>query len=107
MASFHHPDQEGPKNAAAAGCQETLWVGLRAQLDLRPLTEPLGDFRGVGVGGVLFFFLAVSGRRCSTSVAWHVGSSSLTRDQTQAPCNVSAESQPLDHGEVPFLKFLF
>ena len=56
MASFHHPDQEGPKNAAAAGCQETLWVGLRAQLDLRPLTEPLGDFRGVGVGGVLFFF---------------------------------------------------
>ena len=59
------------------------------------------------ISGGAFFFLAVSGRRCSTSVAWHVGSSSLTRDQTQAPCNVSAESQPLDHGEVPFLKFLF
>ena len=56
VASFHYPDQEGPKNAAAAGCQETLWVGLRAQLDLRPLTEPLGDFGGVGAGGCFFFF---------------------------------------------------
>ena len=28
---------------------------------------------------------------------WHVGSSSLTRDWTQAPCIGSTESQPQDH----------
>ena len=28
---------------------------------------------------------------------WHVGPSSLTRAQTQAPCIGSAESQPQDH----------
>ena len=53
VASFHRPDQEGPKNAAAAGCVETLWVGLRALLNLGPLTEPLGDCGG---RGLLFFF---------------------------------------------------
>ena len=88
VASFHHPDQEGPKNAAAAGCLETLWVGLRALLNLRPLTEPLRDCGGRG----LLFFWLLPGLSCSTSVAWHVGSSSLTRDQTQAPCSVSSES---------------
>ena len=31
------------------------------------------------------------------SQLWHAGSSSLTGDQTQAPCTGSAESQPLDH----------
>ena len=87
VASFHSPDQEGPRNAAAAGCQETLWAGLRAQRDLRPLIEPLGDF-----GGGACLCVAVPGLSCSSSVAWHVGSSSLTRDQTQAPCSVSAES---------------
>ena len=86
VASFHRPDQEGPKNAAAAGCVETLWVGLRALLNLGPLTEPLGDCGG---RGLLFFFWLLPGLRCSTSVAWPVGSSSLTRHQTQAPCSVS------------------
>ena len=32
---------------------------------------------------------------------WHMGSSSLTRDQTQAPCTGSPESQPLDHQGSP------
>ena len=36
-------------------------------------------------GAFFFSFLAVPDRRCSTSVAWHVGSSSLTRHQTQSP----------------------
>lgn len=31
----------------------------------------------------------------------HVGSSSLTRDQTQAHCTGSLESQPQDYQEVP------
>ena len=31
------------------------------------------------------------------SQLWHVGSSSLTRDETWAPCIGSVESQPLDH----------
>ena len=32
---------------------------------------------------------------------WHVGSSSLTRDGTPAPCIASTESQPLDHWGSP------
>ena len=38
---------------------------------------------------------------CDLLVLHHEGSSSLARDQTQAPCIGSAESQPLDHQEVP------
>ena len=38
---------------------------------------------------------------------WHVRSSSLTRDQTQASCTESIESQPLAHQGNPPLKFLF
>ena len=34
---------------------------------------------------------------------WHVGSSSLTRDQTCTPCIGSVESQPLDHQRSPIL----
>ena len=33
----------------------------------------------------------------ANSQLWHMGSSSLTRDLTLAPCLGSAESQPLDH----------
>ena len=35
-----------------------------------------------------------------------MGSSSLTRDQTQTPCIGSLESQPLDHQESPREGFL-
>ena len=38
---------------------------------------------------------------CTRSQLWHVRSSSLTRDQTWAPCIRSAESQPLDHQGSP------
>ena len=34
--------------------------------------------------------------------SWHVGSKSLTRDQTQAPCIGSMGSEPLDHQGRPF-----
>ena len=54
----------------------------------------------------LSFYLATPGLSCST-VDLHCsmhnlscslrGSSSLTRDQTRAPCVVSRESQSLDH----------
>ena len=37
---------------------------------------------------------------------WHVGSSSLTRDQSSVPCIGSTESQPLDHQEVPLIVIL-
>ena len=44
----------------------------------------------------LFIYLAALSIRCSTqdlqSSLWHVGSNSLTRDQTQAPCIGSTES---------------
>ena len=33
---------------------------------------------------------------------WHVGSYSLTRDQTHVPCNGSWESSPLGHQGSPF-----
>ena len=38
---------------------------------------------------------------CSGSQLQHVGSSSLTRDRTWAPCTGSSESQPLDHQGSP------
>ena len=37
------------------------------------------------------------------SCGMHAGSSSLTRDQTQAPCIGSGESYPLDHQGSPQL----
>ena len=45
----------------------------------------------------LFVYLVVPGLNCGM----HVGSSSLTRDQTQAPCTGSAESYPLRHQGSP------
>ena len=63
----------------------------------------------------LFFFLAVPGLSCNmqdlqlwhaNSQLWHVGSNSLTRDRTWAPCIGSAESQPLDHQGSPRIKVL-
>ena len=43
---------------------------------------------------------------CPRSQLQHVGSSSLTRDQTWAPCTGSLQSQALDHQGRP-LKFFF
>ena len=37
---------------------------------------------------------------------WHVGSSSLTRDQTSNPCSGSSESEPLDHQGSPTINEL-
>ena len=47
--------------------------------------------------------MATSGLSCSmrTIKLWHVGSSSLTRDGTWAPCIRSKESYPLDHQGSP------
>ena len=47
-------------------------------------------------------YLAVWGLQSSL---WHAGSSSLTRDKTQAPCIGSTESQPLDHQQSPWNMF--
>ena len=67
---------------------------------------------------VIFIYLAALGLSCSmqdlqlqhsNTQLQHVGSSSLMRDQTQAPCTGRAESQPLDHqgsAHTPFLKKL-
>ena len=60
----------------------------------------------------VFIYLAVRGLSCSTWIfdlhcgvrdplLWHSGSSSPTRDQTQAPCIGTTESQPLTIKEVP------
>ena len=43
----------------------------------------------------------------SNSQLQHVGSSSLARNQTWAPCAGSAESQPLDHQGRPRTSFIF
>ena len=51
---------------------------------------------------VYFMYLAVCDLQSSL---WHVGSSSLTRDPTQAPCFGSTESQPLDHQRSPWNTF--
>ena len=48
----------------------------------------------------LFVFLMYSSG-CTRPQFQHVGSSSLTRDQTRAPCTGSLESQPLDHQGSP------
>ena len=38
-----------------------------------------------------YFFFNIYLFGCAGSLSWHVGSSSLTRDQTQAPCTGSTE----------------
>ena len=49
----------------------------------------------------IHIFMAVRGLSCSTrdlqSPLWHVGSSSLIRNESQAPCIGSMESYPLDY----------
>ena len=58
----------------------------------------------------LFIYLAALGvshgtrdLRCGMQdlSLWHMGSSSLARDQTQAPCIASMESWPPDHQGSP------
>ena len=62
-----------------------------------------------------FFNIYLFGLRCRmwdlfscsmwTLSLWHVGSGFLTKDQTQAPCTGSKESQLLDHQRSPFNNF--
>ena len=52
------------------------------------------------------FFLNIYLFGCTRSQLWHVGSSSLTRDGTQAVCIGSAGSQSLDHQGSPQHSFL-
>ena len=56
----------------------------------------------------MFIYLAALGLRCGMQdlQLWQVGSSSLTRDRTQAPCLGSRESQLLDHQESPWMESL-
>ena len=58
----------------------------------------------------LLIYLAGPGLSCGMwdlQSSWqHVGSCSLTRDQTQAPCTGSVESQPLDHQGSPLTELL-
>ena len=57
----------------------------------------------------IFIYLATLGLSCGVRALQflHVASSSLTRDQTQAPCTGSAQSQPLDHEGSPQAQFFF
>ena len=54
----------------------------------------------------LFFLIFIYLFGCSGSQLQHVGSSSLTRDRTWAPCTGSSESQPLDHQGIPRMMIL-
>ena len=58
---------------------------------------------------IYYSFLAVPGFSCgmrTLSCGMHVGSSSLTRGRTWAPCTGSVESYPLDHQGSPLSDFL-
>ena len=58
----------------------------------------------------LFIYLVVPGLSCgmrTLSCGMHVGSSSLTRDRTWAPCIGSAESYPLHHQGSPTAESLY
>ena len=48
-----------------------------------------------------FFLTSISLFGCAVSQLWQLGSGSLTRNGTQAPCIGSTESKPLDHLVVP------
>ena len=68
-------------------------------------------FRIFSCGMWAFFFLVVACGllSCTTwtfSCSMHEGSSSLTRDQTWAPCIGSSESYPLDHQGSPWRNIL-
>ena len=65
------------------------------------LEEKIIDLKMTLFFSLIFIYLAVPGHSCSmqdlylrhaNSLLWHVGSSSLTRDQTQAPSIGSSES---------------
>ena len=59
---------------------------------------------GIFSCGMQDLFVAACGllvAACGLSCIMHVGSSSPTRDQTQAPCIASLESYPLDHQGSP------
>ena len=79
--------------AAKSWTQLTDWTELNVPKMKLPVLGVLSVF-------FLFFFvkiyLAAPGLSCSLqglwSLLWHLGSSSLTRDQTQVPCTGSAES---------------
>ena len=53
---------------------------------------------------LIFIYFSLFG--CSGSSLRHVGSSSLTKDQTQVPCIGSLVSYPLDHQGNPWGFFL-
>ena len=58
----------------------------------------------------IFIFLVAQDLNCCTwdplSSLQHVGSRSLTRDQTWMPSIESKETQPLDHQEIPHPPFI-
>ena len=53
----------------------------------------------------LFIYLFIYLFMLTLSCSMYVGSSSLTRDRTLAPCIGSMESYALDHQESPFCSF--
>jgi len=59
----------------------------------------ISSITGFGVGLFIYLFIFLFG--CDGSYLWHVGSSSLMRDQTQAPCIGSTEFYSLAHQGSP------
>ena len=78
-----------------------LW--LRERRGTKPLKYPL-KLKSIKqfIFKILIYLFGHAGFQL-----WHVGSSSLTRDRTQAPCIGSADvqSQPLDHRGSPLIYF--
>ena len=69
------------------------------------ITNPAVGLRVFFSTEVYVFYLYLFG--CARSYLWHVGSSSLTRVQTQVPCIGSSKCQQLDHQGSPHVFCFF
>ena len=84
-------------NPSALQCVEIIWIMIFFSINLR-MYACMHAAPGLSCG---MWNLRCSMRTLSCSM--HVGSSSLTRDRTLAPCIGSAKSYPLDHQGSPWI----
>ena len=106
------------KNLPAKQEQQETWVRSLGWEDLEegmathysilawriPWTEEPGGIQSIGSQRVRHNCSDLSTHAHTGSLLPHVGSNSLAREQTQAPCIGNPESWPLDH--LPALNFL-
>ena len=79
--------------------KKNILAALGLSCGTRDLHRSMWDLLVVARGNFFFFFFSCGMQTLSCSK--HVGSSSLSRDRTRAPCIGSTESYPLDHQGSP------